>query len=78
VIIGTSGSPDYLQDTGTTRFWPVTVGADDDEGSCDGLHSEGAPVQYLCSRCFPVRGDLSKLADDEYVDDQRADEEEFA
>ena len=25
--------------------------ANDDE--CDGLHDEGAPAHYLCTRCYP-------------------------
>jgi hypothetical protein len=81
VIIGTSGSTDYLKDTtGDRRYWPVSTGRVEDppidraradadarafmestvgkrlvEGSamCDGLHDEGAPAHYLCSRCFP-------------------------
>ena len=65
VIIGTSGSPDYLKGTaGEQRYWPVSApppaeafsacpAADD--GACDGLHVEGSPPQYLCTRCFPAR-----------------------
>jgi hypothetical protein len=107
VIIGTSGSPDYLKDTtGDRRFWPVTVPPPDlatlrvdrdklwaeaaefwadgvefvpvEVPVCDGLHDEGAPVQYLCSRCFPdLRGDLSESQDDEYDDARRDDAEEM-
>ena len=40
-------SLDYLNDkTVERRHWLV-------EPVCDGLHDEGAPEQYLCSRCFP-------------------------
>ena len=103
VIIGTSGSTDYLKDTtGDRRYWPVAVASIDTppataedlavvqrlvqatggkwlveagEG-CDGLHDEGAPLQYLCSRCFPdLRGDLTESQDDEY-DEARRDEAE--
>lgn len=47
----------------------VTAGRwcdDDSEGGCDGLHDEGAPAHYLCTRCFP-EGDLAEgpAADDE-------------
>ena len=99
VIIGTSGSTDYLKDTtGNHRYWPVEVPSGDvpplDEAdaevvkklveltggtwiveakprlkvapvaeACDGLHDEGAPAQYLCSRCHPDRNDLDGGAD---------------
>lgn len=72
VVIGTSGSTDYLMDsTGGRRFWPVTVASDDGEG-CDGLHDEEAPAAYLCTRCFPDlgRGDLGRGHDDD-EDDNR-------
>ena len=37
VIIGTSGSTDYLRDeNGTKRFWPVTVSASDRGGDLAG------------------------------------------
>lgn len=81
VIIGTSGSTDYLDDTtGNKRLWPVSVQggvvAADDGQICDGLHDEVAPTQYLCSRCFLApRGDLAESQDDEY-DDARRDEDE--
>jgi hypothetical protein len=44
------------------------------EDGCDGIHDEGAPDLYLCTRCFPYGrgGDLSKPDDN----DQRCDEEE--
>ena len=33
---------------------------------CDSLHDEDAPVQYLCSRCFPdPPGDLVEASDDD-------------
>lgn len=81
VILGTSGSTDYLHDTtDNQRFWPVSVpggeSALDSGQGCDGLHDAGAPSQYLCSRCFPnLRGDLADPPDDEY-DEARRDETE--
>lgn len=99
VVIGTSGSHDYLKDaTGDRRYWPVQVPATaaqrplspedraivdkfvaasgkwiveppvpavgDDEGACDGIHDEGAPPHYLCTRCFPdLRRDLGTHED---------------
>lgn len=85
VIIGTSGSTDYLHDTTCNqRFWaavsvPRGEPAPDDALLCDGLHDEGAPVQYLCSRCFPdvasIRGDLTDAQGDEY-DEARRDADE--
>ena len=42
----------------------------DDAQFCDGLHDEGAPERYLCSRCFPdFRGDLAAPRDDQDDDD---------
>ena len=82
VIIGTSGSTDYLNDsTGDRRFWPVSVSLEvspppDDGLVCDGLHDEGAPIQYLCSRCFPsFRGDLLEIQEDESDEVRRDDNE---
>ena len=103
VIIGTSGSTDYLKDTGNRRYWPVAVSINTPPATaedlavvqrfveatggkwlveagedCDGLHAEGAPVQYLCSRCFPdLRGDLAASHDDEYEEARRDDAEEM-
>jgi hypothetical protein len=80
VVIGTSGAPDYLNDTtGNRRFWPLSVLRDPPSPgeSCDGLHDESAPSQYLCSRCFPqqLRGDLTEPQDDEYDEVRRDDAE---
>lgn len=63
------GSSDYLS-TLTWDLEPRIEGwleaqvaaahaAPSEEGAaCDGLHDAGAPLHYLCSRCFPDRGDL--------------------
>lgn len=81
LIIGTSGSTDFLHEpSGTRRFWPVSVLSDrpslEDGEGCDGLHDVSAPSQYLCSRCFPAfRGDLAEPQDDE-CDEARRDETE--
>lgn len=81
-VIGMSGSTDYLRDsTGKQRFWTVTVlpneSAPADGQTCDGLHDEGAPAQYLCSRCFPdLQGDLAEIADDHYEDVRRDENDE--
>jgi hypothetical protein len=84
VIIGTSGSTDYLRDaTGDQRSWPVQMGAprSDTEESCDGIHDEGAPLHHLCTRCFPdltdrvLKGDLFGPGDDE-CDEVRQDEDQ--
>lgn len=40
---------------------------DDSEVGCDGLHDEGAPAHYLCTRCFP-EGDLVEAPDDDEQD----------
>lgn len=78
VVVGTSGSTDYLRDgrdgTGDKRFWSVAVPPDepspDDGQACDGLHDETAPAHYLCTRCFPdPREDLGHLEDDEVQQD---------
>jgi hypothetical protein len=84
VIIGTSGSTDYLRDaTGDQRFWPVRSDAlpRDPGESCDGIHDEGAPLHHLCTRCFPdlidraLKGDLFGPGDDE-CDEVRQDEDQ--
>lgn len=100
VVIGTSGSTDYLKDaTDDRRFWPVRVepstgplsqedraivdrlvalhlepiGAD--EEACDGIHDDGAPAMYLCTRCFPgLGGDLARIDEE---DDCRDEPEEM-
>ena len=82
VIIGMSGSTDYLRDaTGSQRFWPVSAPrgepAPDVRQDCDGLHDESAPLQYLCLRCFPDRGDLMEPQDDEYDEACRDEDEEM-
>lgn len=77
VIIGTSGSMDFLRGDTGRRFWPVTVpsGVSEDAQGCDGLHDETAPTQYLCTRCFPaLGGDLLEPPDDDDDDDRRDDD----
>jgi len=111
VVIGTSGSHDYLKDTtGEKRFWPVrepssgvvepvspedrarldaylaatsgsvvvaTVAAGEGD-ACDGIHDEGAPLLYLCTRCFPdLRGDLPAQEDDGYEDARQTNDQEM-
>lgn len=81
-------APDVKRPTAADRrFWPVSVPlaelarcADDgfDRQDCDGLHDEGAPPQYLCTRCFPdLRGDLAALEEDEYDERARDEAEEI-
>ncbi len=46
---------------------------------CDGIHADGAPDQYLCTRCFPYGrtahdGDLAPDSEDE---DRHAEPEEI-
>jgi len=64
VVIGTSGSTDYLRDDNIAakRFWPVGLPMQSDN-TCDGVHDE--VLQYLCTRCFPDEGDLAKDDDDD-------------
>jgi len=93
VVIGTSGSTDYLTDPrGDQRFWPEKISADEagpplsaeDHSKlkalfmgCDGIHDEGAPAIYLCTRCFPDsgRGDHGSTDEDDHRDDRRETEE---
>lgn len=43
--------------------------------ACDGLHDEGTPAQYLCTRCTQRdEGDL--VEPDDELDDERPSEEE--
>jgi hypothetical protein len=57
IIIGTSGSLDYLNDsTANQRFWRVAPEVSEaviGQAPCDGVHDESAPAQYLCTRCYP-------------------------
>lgn len=43
------------------------------DDACDGIHDEGAPTLYLCSRCFPY-GEIPPPQDDEDDGDLRRDE----
>jgi hypothetical protein len=48
-----------------------------EEPTCDGIHDEQAPAQYLCSRCFPSGDkDLPSEEDDGYEDARRDQETE--
>lgn len=55
------------------------------EEGCDGLHDDGAPVQYLCTKCFPdvvarplsVSGDLSDPDGVDYVEDRQDEDREM-
>jgi hypothetical protein len=79
VFIGTSGSTDYLDDTtGSQRFWPVRLepSLPAEEGSCDGLHDENAPANYLCSRCFPDLREGDPVVQDDAAN-QHEDEQEI-
>lgn len=93
VVLGTSGSTDYLRDVAPDqyrptrqdrRYWVVSVPhserASNDGLDCDGLHDQNAPIQYLCSRCFPAlpQGDLADFpyhASDEACRDDGPDME---
>lgn len=83
VIVGTSGSTDYLRDeTAGQRFWSVAPGPSplDPVEICDGIHDEDAPPQYLCTRCFPngaAGGDLAAHEDNMYDEVRRDDEQEM-
>ena len=50
------------------------------EEICDGIHDEGAPAHYLCSRCFPELDhciDLARVEDgDDAVDEYPSEQEE--
>lgn len=49
--------------------------AADEETTCDGVHDETSPPQYLCSRCFPdLRGDLAADEADDDEDEARQDQ----
>ncbi len=48
---------------------------DDAEAICDGLHDDGAPAHYLCSRCYPnfdppLGGDLAEVEGCDESDEQ--------
>jgi hypothetical protein len=53
----------------------------EDEGACDGVHVDGAPVHHLCTRCFSDRidrarrGDLVVVPDDEQDRDEEGENE---
>lgn len=57
-IIGTSGSPlrelTADEEAAVARLCTLSEEAVMAEpGGCDGIHDEGAPLLYLCTRCFP-------------------------
>lgn len=73
MIVWTSGSYDYLEDsTGNQRFWPVytptMAPADDtdtdDDPPCDGNHDTATSLLSLCTRCFPYGRDAQKALDE--------------
>jgi hypothetical protein len=75
-IIGTSGSLDYLNDsTAGKRFWQlapeVLKEAVEAVDSCDGIHDENAPPQYLCTRCYPQPTSTDAIEVDE-VEEENA------
>jgi hypothetical protein len=73
VIIGTSGSRDYLEDsTSNQPFWPVytptTTPTDDtntdDDPPCDGSHDTDTSLLFPCTRCFPYGRDTQRNLDE--------------